>query len=430
MTMKWLCTTAILLTIGGGAAFAQSPADSQKSGEHHQSASPREPGRSAAGEEHMGGASKGSKGAEARSAEREGARESRGARGNETNSRAQAQQPSERQPNRQSEKMGRGERQPAAVTGQNEERGRPARGTEQSAQGRQTTSGRDQHPATKQSEQQQKEQSPRAAQSRQNPANERNGQTAQQDRNRATERDRNQATQPDRNQAAQPQKSGNPQANETTRPGESERQRQTVGQTPDRSGRAGQTSATSPNQGQRTSTNQDQRKQVVDRLRNDRDFARENQHIDMRVSVGERLPDNVRPRPLPPDIVQIVPQYRDYDYTVIDDRVAVVDPRTRDIVDVIDEGGGGYADRGYSQGYSASGSHITLSSDERQQLLKRAAPVTVGSNGGNSACITMQQVPEDLAQQHPELASDRYIAVGDQIVIVDPKQQKVVQVID
>ena len=424
MTTKWLCTTAILLTFGGGIAMAQSPSDSQKNREHQRSASPREPGRSAAGEEHLGGASKASKPGEARSSEREGAREPHTAAGNEPNSNAKThdQQRSERQPDQKTEKMGRSEHQPPTTTGQNEDRGRSAREAEQRGQNRQGASDREQD-KSKQSERQHKDQNQRAAQSPQNPN----------ERQNAKERVGQESG---RNQAAQPQKDGNSQANQTTRPGDNERQRQTVGQTQDRSGKTGQPSAMSANQDQRTSANrdqrasinQDQRKQVVDRLRNEKEFARENQNINIRLNVGERLPDNVRPRRLPADIVEIVPQYRDYDYTVIDDRVAVIDPRTRDIVDVIDEGGGGYASQGYSQGYSGGSSRITLSSDERQQLLKRA-PTTVGSAGGNS-CITLQQVPEELARQHPELASDRYIAIGDQIVVVDPNQHKVVQVID
>lgn len=420
MAMKWLCTTAILLTVGGGVAIAQSPADTQKKREQHQSLSPKEPGRSAAGEEHLGGASRGSRGDRTGSLQREGAKEPRGAGETRAKEREQAQgrQAPERQPNRQAEKLGRGEHQPA-LAGQNEERGRTARGAEQNAQERQATSGRDRE-GMKQSEQKQKEQNPRAAQSRQTPATERNGPAAQ--HNEAAQQDQN--AQHDRKQAGQqPQRNGNSQANETARPGENERQRQTVGQTPDRSRNGEQRSA--------VSVNQDQRRQVVDRLHRDHDFTRENQNINMRVSVGERLPDHVRARPLPPDIVDIVPQYRDYDYTVIDNRVEVINPRTREIVDVLDEGGGGYAERGYSQGYSESRSRISLSSDDRELLLKQGASTTVGSTGGgNSACVTLQRIPEELAQRHPELASDRYIAIGNQIVLVDPRERKIVQVID
>jgi hypothetical protein len=39
-------------------------------------------------------------------------------------------------------------------------------------------------------------------------------------------------------------------------------------------------------------------------------------------------------------------------------------------------------------------------------------------------------MPEELARNHPELANYRYLAIGDMVVLVDPQQQKIVQVID
>jgi hypothetical protein len=57
---------------------------------------------------------------------------------------------------------------------------------------------------------------------------------------------------------------------------------------------------------------------------------------------------------------------------------------------------------------------------------------TSPSSGGTSAsnCLSLQPVPEELARTHPELSSYRYLAIGDQVVLVDPQQQKIVQVID
>jgi hypothetical protein len=57
--------------------------------------------------------------------------------------------------------------------------------------------------------------------------------------------------------------------------------------------------------------NDEQRTQIVERLRRER--AATNENVNIQVNVGERLPPHVRPRPLPPDIVRIAPQYRDYE---------------------------------------------------------------------------------------------------------------------
>src|ERR1700676_5109097 len=111
--------------------------------------------------------------------------------------------------------------------------------------------------------------------------------------------------------------------------------------------------------------NDDQRRQIADRRRRYRTPSNEN--INIRVNVGERLPPRVRPRPLPSDIVRIVPQYRDYEYTVINDDIAIVDPRTREVVEIIDESG------------SAGGSRVTSRSNrvtitrEQRDLLKQVA---------------------------------------------------------
>jgi hypothetical protein len=39
-------------------------------------------------------------------------------------------------------------------------------------------------------------------------------------------------------------------------------------------------------------------------------------------------------------------------------------------------------------------------------------------------------VPEEMVRDRPELSSYRYLAIGNEIVLVDPQQQKIVQVID
>ena len=176
--------------------------------------------------------------------------------------------------------------------------------------------------------------------------------------------------------------------------------------------------------------NDDQRRQVVDQLRRDRAATSEN--LNIQVNIGTRLPPGVQARRLPSDIVQIMPQYRDYEYTVIDNRVAIIDPRRREVVEILDDG------PGYGRTAAYSGDRIVINDDTRTRFreLVRSSSTTVGSTspsgGGTSAsnCLSLQPVPEELARNHPELSSYRYLAIGDQVVLVDPQQQKIVQVID
>ena len=54
------------------------------------------------------------------------------------------------------------------------------------------------------------------------------------------------------------------------------------------------------------------------------------------VNVGVALPRSVHLYPIPEDIVLIVPDYRGYDYIMLDDnRVAIIDPATFEVVDII-----------------------------------------------------------------------------------------------
>jgi hypothetical protein len=59
-------------------------------------------------------------------------------------------------------------------------------------------------------------------------------------------------------------------------------------------------------------------------------------NLNVSVNVGVRLPHSVRLYPIPVDIIEIVPDYRGYDYIMLDDdRVAIVDPDTFEVVDII-----------------------------------------------------------------------------------------------
>ena len=56
---------------------------------------------------------------------------------------------------------------------------------------------------------------------------------------------------------------------------------------------------------------------------------------DFSARVGVALPKSVRLLELPPEIFVEYPQFRGYDYIVFGDEILIIDPRTREIVDVI-----------------------------------------------------------------------------------------------
>jgi hypothetical protein len=39
-------------------------------------------------------------------------------------------------------------------------------------------------------------------------------------------------------------------------------------------------------------------------------------------------------------------------------------------------------------------------------------------------------MPEELTRTNPQLSQYRYLAIGNEVVLIDPRQQKIVEVID
>ena len=59
-------------------------------------------------------------------------------------------------------------------------------------------------------------------------------------------------------------------------------------------------------------------------------------HVNFSISVGTRVPRDVSFHPLPTEIVTIYPEWRGYEYILVGDQIVVVDPRTFEIVAVLD----------------------------------------------------------------------------------------------
>lgn len=58
--------------------------------------------------------------------------------------------------------------------------------------------------------------------------------------------------------------------------------------------------------------------------------------VDFSISVGTSVPRSVRVYDLPVEIVEVVPRYRGYKYVLVRDEIIIIDPRTLEIVAVID----------------------------------------------------------------------------------------------
>jgi hypothetical protein len=59
-------------------------------------------------------------------------------------------------------------------------------------------------------------------------------------------------------------------------------------------------------------------------------------HLTVSVNVGTRVPDSVHFYPLPQEVFVIYPEWRGYDYILVGDQIVVIDPRTHEIVAILD----------------------------------------------------------------------------------------------
>jgi len=201
------------------------------------------------------------------------------------------------------------------------------------------------------------------------------GQAPREDRNQATEQNKNksdqgrskterteqnrttgQAPKEDRNQTTEQNKNKSDQSRSKT---ERTEQNRTTGQAPreDRTNRASEqnkseqdrarTDRTEENRtttgqgaaGTRTNVNvniaPEKRTQIHEIIVKEQNAPRVTS-VNFDLSVGTRVPRNVRFAALPPRIVAIEPDLRGYDYFMVGDRIVVVNPRTMEIVAIID----------------------------------------------------------------------------------------------
>ena len=58
--------------------------------------------------------------------------------------------------------------------------------------------------------------------------------------------------------------------------------------------------------------------------------------LNVSISVGTRVPSSVRYYPLPVEVVTIYPEWRGYDFILVGDRIVILNPRTHEIVAIIE----------------------------------------------------------------------------------------------
>lgn len=159
-------------------------------------------------------------------------------------------------------------------------------------------------------------------------------------------------------------------------------------------------------------------------------------NVNFSISVGTVVPRTVTLRPLPTTVVEIVPQYRGYDFFVVREDIVIVEPRTHEIVDVIERSGPSHA-----QAESRSTRKLSLSKHQREIIHKHASRrhVTTGTTTRVEEIevgrplpesVEVETFPDDVYREVPEVRSYRYIRRNDNIYLVDPGDRRVIEEID
>ncbi|WP_439404068.1 DUF1236 domain-containing protein [Bradyrhizobium sp. DASA03076] len=312
-----LSTAAIGLMLASGVAYAQAPerkdeqkrteepaksAAPQRGGAGQERAQERAQERVQGGQEKLQGAAREEKGGAAKHEASEDKRQpATAAEHNAPNAREQAQESREPSKDRNREAE-------SAKSGHDADKNRAETKSDKSA------------PQKSTAETEKSKSGPAAQQ------NERTGAAANQG-------ERNQ-TQPPRNAAEQsPAQQGNrpASATETSRTPPTNNAQSAPAATGTQTNQANQTSQTNTQVSQQTRVNSEKQVQISERLSRER-LAEPERNLNISIRAGETIPPHVHLYRLPPEIVSIEPEYRDYEYFATDDDVVIVDPRTHRIV--------------------------------------------------------------------------------------------------
>ena len=157
------------------------------------------------------------------------------------------------------------------------------------------------------------------------------------------------------------------------------------------------------------------------------------ENVNFSISVGVNVPSTVAVHALPESIVEIVPEYRGYDYVVVRDEIVIIQPRTRKIVTVIHRSGS-------SASNARSSTHISLTAERRrmikQKLIKSSssrsarAPARLVVGAEVPQTYEIREFPADVIEESPELKEYDYVVDEDEVVVVDRRDRRVIEVIE
>jgi hypothetical protein len=172
--------------------------------------------------------------------------------------------------------------------------------------------------------------------------------------------------------------------------------------------------------------------QSIDRLN-----VRPLTNVNFSLSVGTVVPRDVRFERLPADVVEIVPQYRGYDFFVVRDEIVIVEPSSYKIVAVMPRSGGSSA-----SSPAPSQRKVTFSDRDREVIRKHARVQTESRTTGSATStrvrvgdrlpdtVEIESFSDDDYQDAPVLREYRYIHRDNRTYVVEPQERRIIEEID
>ena len=169
-----------------------------------------------------------------------------------------------------------------------------------------------------------------------------------------------------------------------------------------------------------------------------RQRVRTETNVKFSVSVGAAVPRSVRTYDVPREIVEIDPAFRGKRYMVVRDEIVIIEPRSQKVVAVLPRSGRATTGTTSATTRQSTSSRIQLAPEQRRMIretvITQSAPrcdqveITVGHDVPRS--IDLRPFPEDIVREVPEIRSYRFCVRNDEVVLIDPSEYRIVEVIE
>jgi hypothetical protein len=160
-------------------------------------------------------------------------------------------------------------------------------------------------------------------------------------------------------------------------------------------------------------------------------------NVNFSVAVGTAIPRNVRLQPLPADIVQVVPQYRGYNFVVVRDEIVIIEPSSYKIVAVMPRSGGRAA-----AAPPPTPKKVKFSNRERDVIRSHMRTSRQSTTTGSAAraqmrvgdqvpdAVELREFPSTVYRTVPTVREYRYIDMDNRSYLVEPRGRMIIEEID